>query len=64
MLLYLKINGPDTASSLDITQIKQLVKGIRYIDKMKNYPLDKNKKTKSIKYMKSLFEKAYLLIKI
>ena len=31
---------------------------------MKNYPLDKNKKTKSIKYMKSLFEKAYLLIKI
>ncbi len=50
--------GPDTASSLDITQIKQLVKGIRYIDKMKNYPLDKNKKTKSIKYMKSLFEKS------
>ena len=50
--------GPDTASSLDITQIKQLVKGIRYIDKIKNNQLDKNKKTKSIKYMKSLFEKS------
>ncbi len=49
--------GPDTLSSLTIDEIKQVVKGIRYIDEAINHPVDK-KDNAAFAGLKSIFEKS------
>ena len=48
--------GPDATSSLEIDQIKELVKGVRAIEASLNNPIDKNDLT-NYKDLKKIFEK-------
>ena len=49
--------GPDSQSSLTISEIRELVKGIRYIERMRNSVIDKND-TGKFKELKTIFEKS------
>ena len=49
--------GPDSQSSLNIAETRELVKGIRYIEKMRNSTIDKNDISK-FKDLKTIFEKS------
>ncbi len=53
--------GPDISSSLDIEQLKALVKGVRMISVMLNHPINKNEKTEYINKMKKIFSKGIYL---
>ncbi len=49
--------GPDSQSSLTIKETKELVKGIRFIEKMRNSTINKND-TQKFKDLKTIFEKS------
>lgn len=49
--------GPDAKSSLEINQIKELVKGVRLIEEALNNPIDKNDLTNYLG-LKKIFEKS------
>jgi N-acetylneuraminate synthase len=49
--------GPDASSSLEIDQIKELVKGVRYIERSLNNIIDKTDNTKFAP-LKTIFEKS------
>jgi N,N'-diacetyllegionaminate synthase len=49
--------GPDTTSSLTINQVTELVKGVRYIEKSLEHPIDKND-SKEFLELKNIFEKS------
>jgi N,N'-diacetyllegionaminate synthase len=50
--------GPDVTSSLTISELKQLTDGIRFIEKMKENPIDKNEVARDLMPMRSLFTKS------
>ncbi|MDB4042772.1 N-acetylneuraminate synthase family protein [Gammaproteobacteria bacterium] len=50
--------GPDTSSSLTISELTELVRGIRYIEKMLNSPIDKDAQANSKVDLKMLFSKS------
>ena len=52
-----KMFGPDSSSSLIISEIKQLVEGIRFIDKIRSNPFSDNN-FEDIKNMQKIFQKS------
>jgi N-acetylneuraminate synthase len=50
--------GPDTSSSLTIDQTAQLVEGVRYIECMRDHPVDKGAIASSLHELKTLFGKS------
>lgn len=50
--------GPDVPVSLIPDELKQLVDGVHFIEKMNANPLDKNKEAKNMKRMRDLFTKS------
>ena len=55
--------GPDSSSSLTIEEIKELVEGIRYIDKINSKKSNKNKISKKHIFYKKLFGKSLIVNK-
>ena len=53
-----KMFGPDSSSSLTIDEIKELVKGIRYIEKIRESSIEKNKDKIDMLQMRAIFEKS------
>jgi N-acetylneuraminate synthase len=53
--------GPDSTSSLNIDEVKELVKGVRFIEKSLT-KIDKNDNTK-FKELKNIFEKSLCINK-
>lgn len=54
--------GPDSKSSLTINEVKQLVEGVRFIEKSINNKIDKNDNSK-FRELKNIFEKSLALNK-
>jgi N-acetylneuraminate synthase len=50
--------GPDTKSSLDMTELKQLVDGVRFVEKGLANSIDKNKASEERKVTKELFSRS------
>jgi len=53
--------GPDVPSSVTIDELEQLVKGVRFIEKMRDNPIDKNKMAEELDFMRDLFTKSVVL---
>lgn len=49
--------GPDSSSSLEINEVRELVRAVRFIEKGLNHPIDKNDLT-PYRELKSMFEKS------
>ncbi|MEN0049740.1 MAG: N-acetylneuraminate synthase family protein [Bacteroidota bacterium] len=52
-----RIFGPDASSSLEIDEIKQVVAGVRYVEKMLAHPIDKSDNS-AYTGLKKIFEKS------
>lgn len=52
-----RIFGPDATSSLTIDEIKELVNGVRFVETMRNHPIDK-KDNSAYTDLKKIFEKS------
>jgi N,N'-diacetyllegionaminate synthase len=50
--------GPDVSSSITIRELRQLVEGIRFIEKMRAHPIDKDKMAVDMAPLRSLFMKS------
>lgn len=50
--------GPDVQSSITIDELRQLVRGIRDIEAMKNHPVDKNLQAEATKDLRMAFMKS------
>jgi len=50
--------GPDTLASLTFSELKQLVEGIRFIEKMKTHPVDKDSMAHEMEPLHQLFTKS------
>ncbi len=50
--------GPDVPSSITTAELRQLVEGVRYIEKMRASELDKNETAKELATVRSLFTKS------
>ncbi len=50
--------GPDTLASLTFPELKQLVEGIRFIEKMKAHPVDKDSMAHEMEPLHQLFTKS------
>ena len=50
--------GPDVSSSLTIEELRQLVEGCRFINKMNQHPIDKNQLAGDLTPMRNLFTKS------
>lgn len=50
--------GPDTSSSLTINELKDMVKGVRFIESIINSPINKDDQAESKKELKALFAKS------
>lgn len=50
--------GPDTTSSVTTAELKQLVDGIRFIEKAKAHPIDKDQIAESMSDLKRMFGKS------
>jgi N-acetylneuraminate synthase len=50
--------GPDVTSSITTSELRQLVEGVRFIEKMKADPVDKNMMADKMAPMRSLFTKS------
>ena len=55
--------GPDVSSSLDINQLKHLVEGIRFIEKIKESKSNKESIVESLSGTKNLFNRSFFLSK-
>ena len=53
-----KMFGPDVPASLDLEQLKTMVEGVRYIEKMHAHPIDKKNAVDEVIPMRSLFLKS------
>ncbi len=53
--------GPDVTSSVTIDELEQLVKGVRFIEKMRNNAIDKNEMAEELVLMRDLFTKSVVL---
>jgi len=52
--------GPDTPASVTTSQLRQLVEGVRSIEKMLSNPVDKNDMAEQLAYMRNLFGKSIM----
>ena len=50
--------GPDVVASITIDELRQLVQGIRFIEKMKNNPVEKDEASKGLKPLRDIFTKS------
>jgi N-acetylneuraminate synthase len=50
--------GPDVSSSITISELKQLVEGVRWIERIIENPVDKDAMAEEMAPMKALFEKS------
>ena len=50
--------GPDVPASITFEELRQLVEGIRFIEKMRAHPLDKNAFADEVKPLRQLFTKS------
>lgn len=50
--------GPDVASSVTFSELRQLVDGIRFIERMAQHPVDKDQSAQSLAPMRNLFTKS------
>ena len=50
--------GPDVPASVTTTELKQLVEGIRFIEKMRANPVDKDEAAAALKPLRELFTKS------
>lgn len=55
--------GPDTFSSLNIEEFKQLIEGIRFIEKIKKHPISKDHLNRKTQKLKKLFGKSAFIKK-
>ena len=55
--------GPDVSSSITLTELDQLVKGIRYLEKSLNYKVDKDSIAQELKFMRDTFRKSIVYSK-
>lgn len=53
--------GPDVSSSLTFKELSQLIEGIRFIEKMKTYPVDKNDMMSEMEPLRKLFNKSIVM---
>lgn len=53
-----KMFGPDTIASITGNELKELVKGVRFIEQMRNNPIEKDSFAKQMGNMRSLFNKS------
>jgi N-acetylneuraminate synthase len=53
--------GPDVSSSVTLTELRQLVDGIRFIERMKSTPVDKNQLAEDLTSMRNLFTKSVVV---
>jgi N-acetylneuraminate synthase len=58
MTLDAKATGPDVSASLALTELKNLVQGVRFIEKMMKNPVKKNSLGQEMKYMRRIFMKS------
>jgi len=50
--------GPDVTSSITTSELRQLVEGVRFIEKMKTHPMDKDAMATQLAPMRNLFTKS------
>ena len=50
--------GPDTSSCLDLYQLEELVRGVKYVEKMLECDTDKDKTAAELKEQKTLFSRS------
>jgi N-acetylneuraminate synthase len=50
--------GPDVPASVTTTELRQLVEGVRFIEKMKAHPIDKNILAEELSPIRGLFSKS------
>jgi N-acetylneuraminate synthase len=50
--------GPDVAASLTPAELRQLVDGVRFIERMKAHPVDKAKAAADLKPLRQIFMKS------
>lgn len=55
--------GPDVSSSLTTTELRQLVDGVRFIERMMDSPLDKNAEAGEMASMRKLFTKSVVILR-
>ena len=53
--------GPDVSSSLTTSELKQLVEGVRYIEKIKANPVDKEQISNEFQPLRELFTKSIVI---
>ncbi len=53
--------GPDVGSSLTVKQMKKLVKGVRYVEKMKSNPHDKTQISEDVLTLRDIFMKSLVV---
>ncbi len=55
--------GPDVSSSLTTPELRQLVDGVRFIERMMEHPLDKNAEAGEMASMRKLFTKSVVTLR-
>ncbi len=55
--------GPDVAASLDVEEMAELVRGVRYVEKMRDNPVDKHQLGADIVGMRNIFMKSLVLLR-
>src|SRR5690606_27803187 len=53
--------GPDVPASVTTTELRQLVDGIRFIERMKSHPVDKNELAEEMQPLRDMFTKSIFL---
>jgi N-acetylneuraminate synthase len=53
-----KMFGPDVVASLTTAELKQLVEGVRFIEKMRSNPVDKDRQAEELAPLRRLFTKS------
>jgi N-acetylneuraminate synthase len=53
-----EVFGPDVTSSLTTAEFKQLIEGVRFIERMKSHPVDKDAQAEAMSGMRNLFTKS------
>lgn len=50
--------GPDVSSSITTSELRQLVEGVRFIEKMRSHPVDKDLMAKEMEPLRRIFNKS------
>jgi N-acetylneuraminate synthase len=54
--------GPDTIASVTPDELKQLVEGVRFIERMRAAPVDKDKSARDLEAMRGIFTKSVVAV--